>query len=45
LTKAEEVKKIERKVRKGGELTAEDLKACQRVSGELLFGYSENERL
>ena len=45
LTHAEAVKKIEKKLSSGGELSAEDTKLCKNVDGELLFGYSEAERL
>ena len=41
MSKAEEVKKIEKKVRKGGQLSKEDLEIVKPVSGELLFGYNE----
>ena len=41
MSKAEEVKKIEKKVRKGGQLSKEDLEKVKPVSGELLFGYNE----
>ena len=45
MSKAEEVKKIEKKVRKGGQLSKEDLEMVKPVSGELLFGYNEQTRL
>ena len=45
MTRAEEVKAIEKKVRKGGALTKEDLVVCKKVDGELLFGYNEQTRL
>ena len=45
MTRAEEVKAIEKKVRKGGQLTSEDLKIVKAVDGQLLFGYDEKTRL
>jgi hypothetical protein len=45
MTRAEEVKAIEKKVRKGGTLTKEDLNVVKKVDGELLFGYNEQTRL
>ena len=45
MTRAEEVKAIEKKVRKGGQLTSEDLKIVKAVDGQLLFGYHEKTRL
>ena len=45
MSKAEEVKKIEKKVRKGGQLSKQDLEMVKPVSGELLFGYNEQTRL
>ena len=38
-------KAIEKKVRKGGTLTKEDLNVVKKVDGELLFGYNEQTRL
>ena len=45
MTRAEEVKAIEKKVRKGGQLSNEDLKVVKSVDGQLLFGYDEKTRL
>ena len=45
LEHAEIVKKIEKKLKAGEELSSEDSKICKSVDGELLFGYSEAERL
>ena len=45
LTKAEAIKAVEKKLRKGGEVTREDLQVCTKINGELLFGYDEKTRL
>ena len=45
LEHAEKTKYIERKLRKGAELSKDDIAACKNISGDLLFGYSEAERI
>lgn len=45
LEHAEKTKYIERKLRKGAELSKEDIAACKNITGDLLFGYSEAERI
>jgi len=45
LSVAENLKKLEKKISEGGNLTKEDIAQVKAVSGEQLFGYSEQERI
>jgi len=45
LSVAEKLKQLEKKISEGGNLTKEDIAQVKAVSGEQLFGYSEQERI
>jgi hypothetical protein len=42
---AENLKNLEKKISQGGSLTKEDTAGVKAITGELLFGYNEQERI